>query len=247
MAAEVVGGGHTLAALGLELPDDGHAVAAGDLQSLLTQRQEGARRLLGLLPGVLHPEDFKLLSAQLGGGHRPGNQSPDMVDDVPYRLTPVDGAHVLAEHGGVGGLVVLLGRPGRGTCLNGGNGVAGKSRGDDRNSLHELRAGLHGVDGRLSNFDDIALVHAGGEIHGRDAGLLTVVENGPLHRPRAAKLRKNAGVHVDGAFFRDIQHRLGQDLPVGHHHQKRGLERPELSKHRLVLEGLGLEHRKIMR
>ena len=50
MAAEVVGGGHTLAALGLELPDDGHAVAAGDLQPLLTQRQEGARRLLGLLP-----------------------------------------------------------------------------------------------------------------------------------------------------------------------------------------------------
>ena len=46
------------------------------------------------------------------------------------------------------------------------------------------------LDGRFPNFDDIALIHSGREVHRRHAGLVQTVQNGPLRRGRAAQLAK---------------------------------------------------------
>ena len=55
-----------------------------------------------------------------------------------------------------------------------------------------------------------------------NAGLGVAVDDRPLHRRAAPVFGQQGDVEVDAAELRDVQHRLGQDAAVGHHHDQIG-------------------------
>jgi len=186
-------------------------------------------------------------AAQLRYGNGPGNESAHAVDDLARPLRPVDGRKLLREHGRVGGPGVVLRNTNRGAGCDRTHGVAGQLRRDDGQPLHELARGLRRVDRRAADLQDVALVHAGREIHGGHARLVQVVEDGALHGRRAAQLRQNARVHVDAAEARNVQHPLRKNLSVGHDDDEIGRERLQFFIGCVVPEGVGLEDRNVLR
>ena len=73
------------------------------------------------------------------------------------------------------------------------------------------------ADGCLGNVNDIPGVHFPGQVHSGDAGLRQAVQHRPLIGGGTAVFGQQAGMDVDAAVFRHVQHLLGQDAPVGHH------------------------------
>ena len=131
---------------------------------------------------------------------------------------------------------MVLWRSGDGAVHGGTNGIAGQSGSQISKTVHQFGAGFHGINGSPDHLDDIALIHAGRHIHGGNPGFAAMVENGPLHRSGAPELGKNAGVHIDTAQRRQIQHRLGQQLAIGHHQNQIRLQCAERVQRCLVLE-----------
>ena len=244
MAPEIIRRGHTLTAVSLQDRNDQHLTAAhGDLQALFRQGQQGAGGLIGGFSRRPDGVNLKAGASQLRRCDGPGVQTPDMVDDLTGRFAPVDGAKLFGQHGRKSGLCAVLGRAGHSSCLHGPEGVAQQARADVRQAVQEALGVFIGFDGCFADLDDIPRVHLRSHIHGGDAGLIQAVEDGPLDRPGAAKLRQNAGVDVDAAQARDVQHLLGQNLSVGNHGDDVGLQSAQLLDHRVVLESRGLEYR----
>ena len=81
MSPEIIGGGHTLAALGLQLTDkNGIAVVTGDEQALFRQRDERTWGFLRFLIGIFHAVNFKFRAAKLRRGDGPRDKAAHVVD-----------------------------------------------------------------------------------------------------------------------------------------------------------------------
>ena len=178
MAAEIVSSRHSFSALGLQFPHNEHrAIAACDLQALLCHRKECPRRFVRRPPRLLDTEDLERLPTDFHRRYRPRDQPAHLIDDVPRALRPVDGTHALGKHRRIRRLRIVLRRALRRPGLDGPHGVAGEIARDDSQTRHQLAARLHRVNRRFANFNDVALIHPGGQIHRAHAGLVAVVQN----------------------------------------------------------------------
>jgi len=78
--------------------------------------------------------------------------------------------------------------------------------------------------------------------HDRDAGFALAVDDGAVHRGRAAIAGQQRRVHVDQAETGRGENRLGEDLPVGHHDAEVGAERGQGRLKARVVHALGLKN-----
>ena len=248
MPAEIIRRRHPLAALRLKLRHAQNALpAARDEQPLFIQPQHRAGRFVGRLFRFFCTEDLERRACQLRRRHGPRDEPAHLVDDPLRRLHPVDGRHGFVQHRRIRRLCRVLRRALRRAVFDGAHGVARKICRDVRQPRHQLFRRFHRVDGRFANFNDVALVHPGGQIHRAHARLGAVIEDRPLHGPRPAQLRQDARVHIDAAVLRDVQHALRQNFAVGDHHDQLRRERAQLLHRRVVAERLRLHHRQVMR
>ena len=112
---------------------------------------------------------LNVLPSELRRCNGPRNQPAHVVNHILPALAPVDRAHRLAEHRRIRRFAFLLRRSSRRARFNRARRVAGKLCRYVRQALHQLARRLHGIDRRSADFNDIALVHAGGQIHCRHA------------------------------------------------------------------------------
>ena len=84
----------------------------------------------------------------------------------------------------------------------------------------QTAAGVFAADGRADLEQHGAGVQPGLHLHDGNAGFAVAGLDGSLDGRCAAPARQQGGVAVDTAQARDVQHRLRQDQPVGHHHQQ---------------------------
>ena len=164
----------------------------------------------------LRPVNLEMRAVQVRRGDGPRIKAAHLIDDVPDRLRPVDGRKLLREHRSQRCFGRILRRAGCRTRLDGMQCIGQQRRTDGGQPRQQGRGILQRLDGRFADFDNVALVHSGREVHRRHAGLVQTVQNGPLRRGGAAQRRQDARVDVDAAELRDIQHALRQDFPVGH-------------------------------
>src|SRR5688572_15386673 len=241
----------------LDLPalrGDAHAGVGylGDLADLALHRAERAHRVL------LRAEELQLLAAYRGPCARRRIRPADEVVDEVHVVVPVQLRLVGAEPALVGGLRLVLHDL---LVLARDHQVGGLEHGLHAHGKQPVE--VHGAErvvlGNLGFLlqDHRALVEAVGGPEDREPGLLLAARDGPVDRRRAAVLRQQRRVVLDGAVLRDpdellrreLQHE-GHDADVGGEvlHRLRGfraLQRRELEELeslllRRDLHGVGL-------
>ena len=158
------------------------------------------------------------------------------------RLRPVDGTHGLIQHGGIADPRRILGRGRHLAAFKPGQGLAQQFCTQHRQMIQQLPRRLVFADGSLGNVNDVSGVHLPGQVHGGDAGLRQAVQHRPLIGGGPAVFGQQAGMDVDAAVFRHVQHLLGQDAPVGHHSADIRLHGTKLLYRFFLPEIFRLEH-----
>ena len=100
----------------------------------------------------------------------------------------------------------------------------------------QLATGGAGGDRGATDQQHVTGIQAGIHLHDGDAGFAVTGFDGTLDRRGTAPARQQRGVDVQTAQTRNIEHRLRQDQPVGHHHHDVGLEVAQDLTIGLVLE-----------
>ena len=219
-------------------------LTAGNRQRLGGQHRAG-RFSMGGGHTALHDFDF-LPACRHKPGTGPGVHAPHPVVDVCGRLRQFELGHGLVQHGGQGGVfvVLLLGleRP----CRNGRDGLTEDAGPHSRHTVKQLAAGLLGVNGHLLTDQHIAGVEALIHLHDGDTRLSVPIEDCPLHRGAATVLGQQGDMQVDAAVFRDVQHAGGQDAAIGHHHDELRGQRLNVGVLASVPQGAGREDGRAM-
>ena len=186
---------------------------------------------------------FQALPGQIGKAARRRVERADAPGQGARRQAPVQLCLALVDFGGVAGpgLVLRAGlSQGAGQVLKHVQQQAWTDRGEPRVQLaagrqRRYRAALYShhrprVQTRIHVHDG----HAALPVAGFDSA---------LNRRRAAPARQQRAVHVDRAQPRQVQHRGGQDQPVGHHDQRVELQRRH-ARHGLgIAQARRLQHR----
>ncbi|MCW0417171.1 hypothetical protein NB689_002925 [Xanthomonas sacchari] len=107
----------------------------------------------------------------------------------------------------------------------------------------QLPAGLVGTDRGPLRQQHRAGIQARFHLHQAHPGLAVAGLDRALDRRGAAPTRQQRGMHVPAAMGRDRQHRLGQDQPVGHHHDQVRLQRAQRLQGFRRAQRLRLQHR----
>ena len=158
------------------------------------------------------------------------------------RLRPVDHAHILGKHGGVGIGAVILDRAvsGSGTQLF---HSFGQRLGPQLRQPRRQRLGvLLGVNIGFQHMQNVPGIQLLGHIHDGDAGLPLPVEDGPVDGGRSPVFGQQGGVDVDGAIGRGIQNILRQDAAIGRHHDQLRVQLPHQGQSRAIPHFRGLIH-----
>ena len=159
----------------------------------------------------------------------------------------VELCHLLVQHGGKGGVFVLLRHSHQGACGDLGNGLAQSFGTHSGNAVEQFAAGLLGVDDDFFAVQHIAGIQTLIHLHDGNAGLGIAVQHRPLYWGAAAVLRQQRNVQVDAAIAGHFQHGLRQDAAIGHHHDQLRGEGMDVFILAAVPQGAGLEHRRTMR
>ena len=107
----------------------------------------------------------------------------------------------------------------------------------------QLGGGLCFADVRLAAQEHSAGIDPGVGEHGGDAGLRFAVQDAPVDGRGAAVGGQQRGVDVDGAHFRHVQQRLGENLPKGGGDDDIRRERTQAGKPFFIAQTLELIHR----
>ena len=137
--------------------------------------------------------------------------------------------HLLVQHGGKGGVFVLLRHSRQGACCDLGNGLTQGFGTHSGNAVEQFAAGLLGVDGDFFAVQHIAGIQTLIHLHNGNASLGIAVQHRPLYWGAAAILRQQRNVQVDAA--------------IGHHHDQLRGEGVDVFILAAVPQGAGLEHR----
>ena len=162
--------------------------------------------------------------------------------DMPGGLCPVDDAHVLGEHGGVGIGAVILNRAvsGSGTKLF---HSFGQRLGPQLRQPRRQRLGiLLGVNIGFQHMQNVPGVQLPGHVHDGHAGLPLAVEDGPVDGSRPPVFGQQGRMNVDGAIGRGVQNVLRQDAAIGRHHDQLRMQLPHQGQGRAVPHFRGLIH-----
>ena len=163
--------------------------------------------------------------------------------DMGGRVCQVELCHLLVQHGGKGGVFVVLRHSRQGACCDLGYSLAQGFSTHSGNAVKQFAASLLGVNGDFFTVQYIAGIQTLVHLHDGNAGLGVTVQHRPLHRGAAAILRQQRNVQVDAAIVGQFQHGLRQDAAIGHHHDQLRGEGADVFILTAVPQGAGLEHR----
>ena len=114
-------------------------------------------------------------------------------------------------------------------------------------TVEQLTGGFGFADRGFVRQQHIAGIQTLGHLHGGNTRLFVARDNRPLDRRGTAPARQQRTMHVDAAVRRNIEHRLGQQLAVGHHDDDLGCQRAQTRLLVLIFERIRLKDRDIMR
>ena len=138
----------------------------------------------------------------------------------PRRAAPVHGGELPAQHGGQGGLAVLLG----GACgCSGGNvrhHVHQQLRSQHRQAVMKSYHSLVGINGGGGLGDDVAGIQIVGHVHDGHAGFAVPIEHCPVDGRRPPVFGQQGRVDVDASLGGRGQDLIRQDAAVGGHHDQ---------------------------
>ncbi len=173
----------------------------------------------------MHLDALALPVAECRG---PGGKGADPSLDLLCRPGPVDDPVLLPEHGSEGDGLGVLGARREGPLFHPRHRLHQEPRAERNEPRFQGSCGFVRRHGHAFRQQDRTRVHFRNELHGGHSGDRLPFEDGPLHRRRAAVPGQQRIVNVDASQGRQVQDRLGQYPPVGHHHHEVRTPTPEL-------------------
>jgi len=225
MAGEKLLRGEVDAAFALELEKTQGLMAGTDDEPVFVGAQDFARRTVEVVDfGLPDFEEMRLgrgagrcarAPGQESKGAGPGQEATNAVPQGAGRLGPIEVAILLFDFGGVSD---TLGRLGLRLNFAGNeirDGSDEERRPDLGQAIVQSNGGVLGVDRSGFAGQERSGVEADVHFHNGDAGLLFVIEDGPLDRAGPAVFGEERGMNVETAETRHIQEVLGKDLAIG--------------------------------
>ena len=152
----------------------------------------------------------------------PGIEGADAALDGDGLHGPVDARLFLGELLGIVGQRIVLRLGGGFTGGHGAQGIDQRLRAQLGQLVIEAGGGLIKGDGAAHLADHGAGIQPHIHLHYGDAGFGIARPDGALYGGGTAPAWQQGAVHIEATETRGVEHRLGQDQAVGHHHHEIG-------------------------
>ena len=148
--------------------------------------------------------NFEPPSRQLGSGHGPGMQAPNLIVNFCGWFCKINGTHGFLQHGRIGDFRRVLWSGRHSSCLDSVQSLGKQICSQQRQPVQQFSGGLLRTDGGPNLINHVSGIHFPDQIHGRHAGLLPAVQHRPLIGSRATVFRQQTGMDIDAAPGRNV-------------------------------------------